>query len=96
LLVDADALCPSTGSLDDVWDGCPPATSPRRCRYVSELRKVPASVLRTSGGGYVVDVDGDELDPATSSGSPMPAIKTPPSLWRGMCSPTSVTWRLGA
>jgi predicted ATPase/DNA-binding SARP family transcriptional activator len=50
--------------VDDVWDGRPPATAHKTLqKYVSELRKVLGQcAVRTSGGGYVVDLDGDLLD----------------------------------
>ena len=47
-----------------MWDGQPPATAAKTLqKYVSELRKaLPEPVLRTAGGGYVLDVDDDDLD----------------------------------
>ena len=59
LLVDAGRVVPVDRLIDDVWDGRPPATAHKTLqKYVSELRKVLGQcAVRTSGGGYVVDVD---------------------------------------
>ena len=64
LLVDAGRVVPVDRLVDDVWDGLPPATAHKTLqKYVSELRKVLGQcAVRTSGGGYVVDVDDGELD----------------------------------
>jgi predicted ATPase/DNA-binding SARP family transcriptional activator len=64
LLLDAGRVVPAERLVDDVWEGRPPATATKTLqKYVSELRKaLPDPVLRTSGGGYVLDIDHDDLD----------------------------------
>ncbi len=50
--------------IEDVWDGHPPATAGKALqKYVSELRRLlPADMLRTAGGGYVLEVEADQID----------------------------------
>ena len=51
---------------DAVWEGEPPASAETTLRgYVSKLRKAlgsDASLLRTVGAGYVLDVDDEQID----------------------------------
>jgi predicted ATPase/DNA-binding SARP family transcriptional activator len=64
LLVDARRVVSAGRLVEDVWDGRPPPSAGKILqKYVSGLRKLlPTPVLRTSGAGYVLDVDDDSLD----------------------------------
>lgn len=64
LLLDPGHVVPIDVLVADVWDGAPPATARKTLqKYVSELRTIlgPA-VVRTSGGGYAVDVERPAVD----------------------------------
>jgi predicted ATPase/DNA-binding SARP family transcriptional activator len=64
LLLGAGRVVSFERIIDDVWDGCPPATAAKTLqKYVSELRKLsPDIALRTTAGGYVLDVGDDAVD----------------------------------
>ena len=64
LLFDAGRVVGSERIIDDVWDGRPPRSAAKTLqKYVSELRKLlPDLALRTTGGGYLLDVDRDAVD----------------------------------
>ena len=59
LLFDAGRVVGFERIIDDVWDGHPPPSAAKTLqKYVSELRKqLPDLTLRTTGGGYLLDVD---------------------------------------
>lgn len=50
--------------IDDLWAGKPPATAAGVVQnYISQLRKsLGATVVRTSGPGYAIDIEADALD----------------------------------
>ena len=64
LLLDARHLVTAERLIDAIWEERPPATAHKTLqKYVFELRGVLAeSVLRTVPGGYVLDVDDEDLD----------------------------------
>jgi predicted ATPase/DNA-binding SARP family transcriptional activator len=86
LLLDAGRVIAADRLIEDVWDGRPPATAHKTLqKYVSELRKLlPGGVLRTTGGGYVLDIDCARLDACrfeqlVAAGESRAAL----ALWRG-------------
>ena len=64
LLLDAGRVVAAERLIEDVWDGQPPATAGKTLqKYVSELRRIlPADMLRTAGGGYVLELQADQID----------------------------------
>jgi predicted ATPase/DNA-binding SARP family transcriptional activator len=55
LLLDASRVVPTDSLIDALWGDDPPATSVKTLqKYISELRKVLGSQLRTDPAGYVV------------------------------------------
>jgi predicted ATPase/DNA-binding SARP family transcriptional activator len=64
LLLNPARVVGSERLIDDVWDGRPPPSAAKTLqKYVSELRKaLPRPVLRTRGGGYLLDVEDDTVD----------------------------------
>ncbi len=64
LLVDAGRVVSTDALLDAVWSERPPATALKTLKkYIAELRKVLGpGVLRTEGGGYVIDAGPDQVD----------------------------------
>ena len=64
LLLSPSRVVSSESMIDDVWNGRPPASAAKVLqKYVSGLRKVlPTQAVRTSGRGYVLDIDDDRLD----------------------------------
>ena len=58
LLLDANRVVPTDSLIDALWGDDPPATSVKTLqKYLSELRKVLGSRLRTDPAGYVVTAD---------------------------------------
>ena len=64
LLLDCGRVVSAERIIDDVWVGRPPSSAAKALqKYVSELRKLlPGLALRTSGGGYALEVGGDAVD----------------------------------
>ena len=66
LLIDANRVVPTDSLIDALWGDDPPATSVKTLhKYISELRKVLGSQLRTDPAGYVVtagDLDASRLE----------------------------------
>ena len=64
LLLDANRTVSVDRLVDDLWGENPPDTAAKMVQvYVSQLRKVlPPGVLRTRAGGYLLELDGAELD----------------------------------
>ena len=64
LLLDARHVVTADRLIDAVWAERPPATARKTLqKYVFELRGVLAEpILRTTPGGYVLDVDDEDLD----------------------------------
>ena len=58
LLLDANRVVPTDSLIDALWGDDPPATSVKTLqKYISELRKVLGSQLRTDPAGYVITAD---------------------------------------
>src|SRR5690348_12563663 len=58
LLLDADRVVTTDSLIDALWGDDPPATSVKTLqKYISELRKVLGSQLRTDPAGYVISAD---------------------------------------
>ena len=97
LLIDANRVVPTDSLIDALWGDDPPATSVKTLqKYVSELRKVLGSHLRTDPAGYMVtagDLDASHLERlvadarrARSAGDMEGAaakLETARALWRG-------------
>ncbi|MGH8893012.1 MAG: BTAD domain-containing putative transcriptional regulator, partial [Actinomycetes bacterium] len=66
LLLEPGRVVPAGVLIEDVWSGDPPMTASKTLqKYVSQLRRtLGAGVVRTSGGGYAVDVDSGSIDAA--------------------------------
>ncbi|HSS10950.1 MAG TPA: BTAD domain-containing putative transcriptional regulator, partial [Acidimicrobiales bacterium] len=66
LLLDANRVVPTDSLIDALWGDHPPATSVKTLqKYISELRKVLGSELRTDPAGYVVtagDLDASHFE----------------------------------
>ncbi len=86
LLLDVGRVVSTDRLVDDVWEGHPPATAHKTLqKYVSQLRRVLClPVVRTSSGGYVLEVEEASLDVRRferllSDGDHAAAL----ALWRG-------------
>jgi predicted ATPase/DNA-binding SARP family transcriptional activator len=86
LLIDRGRVVSAGRIVEDVWDGRPPESAPKLLhKYVCELRKsLPGLPLRTSGGGYVLEVAADDVDAGrferlVDAGDHAAAL----ALWRG-------------
>jgi len=66
LVLEANRVVPRDRLIDALWDESPPETARKALQvHVSQLRKVLGHErLETSGPGYLLRVDGDELDVA--------------------------------
>jgi predicted ATPase/DNA-binding SARP family transcriptional activator len=64
LLLEPGCTVSAERIIEDVWDGRPPRSAAKTLqKYVSELRRlVPGLELRTTGGGYALDVPPGALD----------------------------------
>src|SRR5437870_4671302 len=63
LLVGANWVVAADRLIDDLWDGAPPSSALTTLQtYVSQLRKLGVTSLRTRPPGYVLEVDPDALD----------------------------------
>jgi predicted ATPase/DNA-binding SARP family transcriptional activator len=64
LALDAPRPVSSAVLVDEVWAGEPPATAAKTLqKYVVQLRRVlGADAVRTTGGGYALDVEPDDID----------------------------------
>jgi DNA-binding SARP family transcriptional activator len=63
LLVRANWVVAADRLIDDLWDGAPPSSALTTLQtYVSQLRKLGVTSLRTRPPGYVLEVDPDALD----------------------------------
>jgi DNA-binding SARP family transcriptional activator/tetratricopeptide (TPR) repeat protein len=96
LVLNANQVVSSDGLIDSLWGERPPETAAKALQvYVSQLRKVLGRErLRTKPSGYLLRLDGDELDlhrverlvnEATQASSEAAAAKLREalSLWRG-------------
>ncbi len=65
LLLEAGRVVPSERLVDELWHGRPPPGAVKTLRsYVSRLRTLlrPDAALITRGGGYVLELEGAEVD----------------------------------
>jgi DNA-binding SARP family transcriptional activator len=63
LLLRAGEVVPSDGLIDELWGDSPPETAANALQvHVSHLRKALPGVVVTRSPGYVLELDGNELD----------------------------------
>jgi DNA-binding SARP family transcriptional activator len=100
LLLERNEVVPTDRMIEELYGGRPPPTAPKSLQaHVSRLRRsLPAGRLHTRAGGYVLEVEADEVDVdrfirllkdgrrALADGNPQAAVDSLTAaldLWRG-------------